>query len=98
LKQAENKLRTFEKIQLYKEYKIKKEFEKMEHNIKLQYAKEKMDVNRLAKRRAYMAKAREDIKDDFLSGGNQSKSNFLKQDRDERVVATDGRVSCEQIR
>ena len=35
LKKAENKLRKLEKIQLYKEFKIKKEFEKMQGNLNL---------------------------------------------------------------
>ena len=58
----------------------------MEGNFNLQSVRDKAESLRLAKRRAYMAQARLDIKEDFLSGGNQTKSNFLQQqDPDERV-------------
>lgn len=46
LKQAESKLRTFEKISLYREQKIKQEFERLEADLMGQRHKQVAEMNR----------------------------------------------------
>jgi hypothetical protein len=54
LKLAESKLRTFEKISMFRELKIKQEFERLEQDLLSQRYRQVAEMNRTRRQRAFM--------------------------------------------